>query len=178
MVNWIETASRIKNTGFAVNGIDGPAWLELRHPADEFGQLAEEPIEMETGVKQDPVSAKGRSDVGETKLHVHALSRCQGVGQLVLMQVEQHGWAAATAQCAEIGHAHQAGGDDAVVDRQVGYGVDEVERRTTHAPFPEAGGQGNQIDVMAGMDGQSLGEIPVGASVKRFQKKKAFSFKA
>ncbi|VTR63989.1 hypothetical protein DESC_120081 [Desulfosarcina cetonica] len=168
-----EMASGIQHPRLGADGRPHPVGLVVGHAADKTGQGIEELVPVKLRVEQKAIGAKGRGDVGEAELQIHLLTRGQRVGQLIFVEVNQRRRSPAGVQGGKIGQAHHAAGDDAVEAGQIVEGLPEMKGRPAHAPLPEAGRQRDHVNVVVRMGGQPLGEIPMGAAVKRFKEKEA-----
>ena len=166
------TAPGIENSGPGTDFFHHPGGPEIGHHFQEPGKLGKKGVKMGFRVKQNTFCCKCRGHVGESKMDIHGLPGCQRISDLAFMKIYQGRRATCPRKGPKIRQTHHVTGDQTIIIIKCGNIFQKMERRSPHAPFPEAGGQSHQINAISRMRRQPFGKIPMGPTEKRFQKKK------
>ena len=157
----IESAAGVEYGRFAFNVIYDPHGSVLGHVLQKAGKVLKKGSVVALRVEKHPVCCKGSGDVGEAVLQVHALTRCQWVGELVLVEIDERRRAGRPPEGLQIREAEHITGDKCVIAFRILDLVGEVEGCSPEPPLPKACGQGVKVYTVDRVLDQPLGEISV-----------------
>ena len=147
-----------------------PSRPVVRHGPEKARYAAHELLQVKPGVEDQAVRGQGGGEVGEAEVHVGSLPLRNGVAQLVFMEVDYPGTAGDLGDDRhQLRQAHHVRRQQAVGLRRGGpYLSRQGEVGSPHPPFPEAGGEGDELHLMGREGGEAVREEAVGAAVEGF----------
>ena len=88
--------------------------------------MFEKGLKVGLRVKEDLIGGQGCCNIGETELKILAFSRCQRIGELIFMKIDQCRRAVWAAKSLKVCQAHQIGNDQTVIIFKRGNFFDKV----------------------------------------------------